>query len=130
MTCVNQQIQGVKLLTHILHLKVVLVYMYVISVSFNGPNVLQAAKAAGEQAQAANGGQIPPYPGLDRRIPSAAKLADLEASQQDLPNRQSPGDNLVACAESGFEPSSFFALSVCAAWGYHSPLVCNLFCLL
>lgn len=53
--------------------------------------VIKAAKAAGEQAQAANGGQIPPYPGLDRRIPSTARLADLEASQQDLPNHQPPG---------------------------------------
>ena len=73
-----------------------LVGIYVVSFSFNRPSVLQAAKAAGEQAQAANGGQIPPYPGLDRRIPSTARLADLEASQQDLPNHQPPGKSLVA----------------------------------
>lgn len=93
--------------TH-LALKPVLVCMYVITVPLIRPSVLQAAKAAGEQAQAANGGQTPPYPGLDRRIPSIAKLADLEASQQDLPNHQPPGKSQVACAKSSSEPSSPF----------------------
>ena len=79
--------------------------MYVITVGLIRPSFLQAAKAAGEQAQAANGGQTPPYPGLDRRIPSIAKLADLEASQQDLPNHRK---SQVACAKSSSEPSSPF----------------------
>ena len=87
--------------TH-LALEPVLVCMYVITVGLIRPSFLQAAKAAGEQA--------------DRRIPSIAKLADLEASQQDLPTHQSPGESLVACAETSFEPS-FPSLepSVCAA---------------
>lgn len=79
--------------THMLHLKPVLVCMYVIAASVSRSSSLQAAKAAGEQAQAANGGQIPPYPGLDRRIPSTAKLADLVTSQQDLPSHQLPGES-------------------------------------
>jgi len=68
--------------------------MYVITVGLIRPSFLQAAKAAGEQA--------------DRRIPSIAKLADLEASQQDLPNHQPPGKSQVACAKSSSEPSSPF----------------------
>ncbi len=83
---------------------------------FNRPSFLQAAKAAGEQAQAANGGQTPPYPGLDRRIPSTAKLADLVTSQQNLPSHQPPGKSWVLCAESSFEPAfPSFEPSVCAA---------------
>jgi hypothetical protein len=85
-------------------LKPVLVCTYVISFSLNRATSLQAAKAAGDQAQAANGGQIPPYPGLDRRIPSTAKLTDLATSQQDLRNHQPPGKSLVACTESSFQP--------------------------
>lgn len=40
----------------------------------------QAAKAAGDKAQADNGGQIPPHPGFPRRIPSTARLSDLALS--------------------------------------------------
>ncbi len=68
-----------------------LLCLCVITVSLIRPSFQQAAKAAGEQAQAANGGQTPPYPGLDRRIPSTARLADLVTSQQDLPSHRPPG---------------------------------------
>lgn len=40
----------------------------------------QAAKAAGDKAQADNGGQIPPRSGFPRRIPSTARLSDLALS--------------------------------------------------
>lgn len=54
--------------------------------------VLQAAKSAGDQAQAANGGRVPPYPGLQHRVTSSIKLSDLGSSHQDLPSlQQTPG---------------------------------------
>lgn len=46
--------------------------------------MMQAAKAAGDQAQAAGGGRVPPYPGLSHRVPSSMKLSDLGSSHQDL----------------------------------------------
>lgn len=68
-------------------------------------SVMQAAKAAGDQALASNGGRVPPYPGLDHRVPSSIKLSDLGSSHQDLPALQqaSPG---------GSNASSYFT-------GYH-----------
>ena len=52
--------------------------------------VMQAAKAAGDQAQASNsyGGRVPPHPGLEHRVPSSVKLSDLGSSHQDLPALQ------------------------------------------
>lgn len=44
---------------------------------------MQAAKAAGDQAQAGSGGRVPPYPGLNYRVPSSIKLSDLGSSPQD-----------------------------------------------
>ena len=59
----------------------------------------QAAKAAGDQVQAANGGQIPPYPGLDRRIPSSAKLADMSSQAEWVSGHQQPGKSLAKAFE-------------------------------
>ena len=54
--------------------------------------VMQAAKAAGDQALVSNGGRVPPYPGLEHRVPSSIKLSDLGSSHQDLPAlQQAPG---------------------------------------
>lgn len=54
--------------------------------------VMQAAKAAGDDALASNGGRVPPYPGLDHRVPSSIKLSDLGSLHQDLPAlQQAPG---------------------------------------
>ena len=58
--------------------------------------VMQAAKAAGDQAQASNGGRVPPYPGLEHRVPSSIKLSDLGSSHQDLPALQHVSGGLHA----------------------------------
>ena len=63
-----------------------------IDIHQQGMHLLQAAKAAGDQAQAACGGQIPPYPGLNRRVPSSARLADMASSYQT--SRQALGELL------------------------------------
>ena len=57
---------------------------------------MQAAKAAGDQAQASNGGRVPPYPGLEHRVPSSMKLSDLGSSHQDLPALQQVSGGLHA----------------------------------
>ena len=67
--------------------------------------VLQAAKAAADQAQAANGGRVPPYPGLPCRVASSLKLSELGTSQQDISILQQPSG---ASAVLGYQP--------CTAW--------------
>ncbi|KAL3145762.1 hypothetical protein ABBQ38_015142 [Trebouxia sp. C0009 RCD-2024] len=53
---------------------------------------IKAAKAAGDQAQASSGGRVPPYPGLNYRVPSSIKLSDLGSSPQDSPALQQVPD--------------------------------------
>ena len=67
---------------------------------------MQAAKAAGDQALASNGGRVPPYPGLDHRVPSSIKLSDLGSSHQDLPAlQQPPGESNIASYCTGYPVS-------------------------
>ena len=68
--------------------------------------VMQAAKAAGDQALASNGGRVPPYPGLAYRVPSSIKLSDLGSSHQDLPAlHQAQGGSIAASYCSGHRTS-------------------------
>ena len=58
---------------------------------------MQAAKAAGDQALVSNGGRVPPYPGLDHRVPSSIKLSDMGSPHQDPPAlHQAPGGSNAA----------------------------------
>lgn len=82
--------------------KCVLTILPLMGSSLTHLHLTQAAKAAGDQAQAANGDHIPPYPGLDRRIPSSVKLADMVSSQQNLLSSHSQYGKLLGSHRAWF----------------------------